>query len=244
MKKVLVILLLVGGSAYAIAQPKKMPSSAIATPAAAAAVAPTASESEADKAGKAELVDRVFTEQSYLYSQIIDKCFYFRMSPACWAKFSDPKNDGNSSGFGAMRYWVRFVTAYAKQEGIGDLEALNASDKAEEKDNRPQMDEIIKTLRSKFSLTVVAPTNCTVKGYELLMRYPYDVLERMQAGPAWSPTGGTAFMTVVLSPAVTDMSVKISPDGKNYTVTGPALVECGDSGGKTAKGMDRGNKNR
>ena len=220
MKSLLFAFAFVGGTTNLFAQ-AKLPSSAQAAPKAAAAVVSIAAESEADKVGKAELVERVFTEQSYLYSQIIDKRSYFRMSPPCWAKFSDPANDGNSSGFGATRYWCRYVTAYAKQEGIGGLEALNASSKAEEKDNRPQIDEIIKTLRSKFSLTVVAPTNCTVKGYELLMHYPFEVLERMQAGPAWSPTGGTAFFTVVLSPTVTDMSVKISTDGQQYTITGP-----------------------
>lgn len=245
MKKLLSLLALAGCITHVSAQAIKTPSSAQATPKAAAAVVSTATESEADKAGKAELVDRVFSEQSYLYSQIIDKCFYFRMSPTCWAKFSDPANTGNESGFGAMRYWCRYVTAYAKQEGIGDLDALNATNKEEEKDNRPQMDEIIQTLRTKFSLAVEAPANCTVKGYELLMRYPYEVLDRIgYKGPPWSSKSGEAHFTVVLSPAAKDIAVKISPDGKQYTVTGPALVEPMASGDKIANGLERGNKNR
>ena len=245
MKNLFLLLAVAGCFATASAQTVKTPSSAQATPKAAAAVVSVVTESEADKAGKAELVERVFTEQSYLYSQLIDKCFTFKLSPACWAKFSDPANTGNESGFGAMRYWCRYVTEYAKREKIGDLDALNASDKAEEKDNRPQMNEIIETLRQKFSLTVEAPTACTVKGYELLMRYPYEVLERIgSATPEWSPKGGEAHFTVVLSPAVKDIAVKISPDGKQYTVSGPALVEAVNSSGKIATGLERANKNR
>ncbi len=244
MKNLFIAFALVGFSANLLAQ-AKLPSSAQATPKAAAAVVSTAAESEADKAGKAELVERVFAEQSYLYSQIIEKCFTFKMSPTCWAKFSDPANTGNSSGFGAMRYWVRYVTEYAKREGLGDLEALNASNRDEEKDNRPQMDEIIKTLRTKFSLDVQAPTNCTVKGYDLLMRFPYEVLERIgHATPEWSPKSGEAHFTVVLSPAAKDMSVTISPDGKRFTVAGPALTEAYSSSDKISTGLERANKNR
>lgn len=245
MSKLFLGFALIGCITHAAAQTTKTPTSAQATPKAAAAAVSTTTESEADKAGKAELVERVFTEQSYLYSQIIDKCFTFKLSPTCWAKFSDPANTGNDSGFGAMRYWCRFVTGYAKREGIGDLEALQGNSKAEEKDNRPQMDEIIKTLSQKFSLTVEAPTNCTVKGYELMMRYPYDVLNRIgDQTPVWSPKSGEAHFTVVASPAVKDITVQISPDGKRFTVSGPALVEAVNQGSNIRNGLERANKNR
>ena len=245
MKRTLLILALTGWASITSAQTAKSPSSAQATPKAATAAVSTAAESEADKAGKAELVERVFSEQSYLYSQIIDKCFTFKMSPTCWAKFSDPANTGNDSGFGAMRYWCRYVTEYAKREGLGDLEAMKSGSKEEEKDNRPQMDEIIKTLREKFSLTVEAPTNCTVKGYELMMRYPYEVLDRIGSrSPNWSPKSGEAHFTVVASPAVKDISVKISPDGKQFTVSGPALVEAVNQSNNIQNGLERANKNR
>ena len=248
MRKLISSLALTGALAgcitHASAQATK-PSSAQTTPKAAAAAVSTATESEADKAGKAELVERVFTEQSYLHSQIIDKCFSFRMSPACWAKFSDPANTSNQSGFGAMRYWCRFVTAYAKREGFGDLEALQGNSKDEEKDNRPQMDEIIDKLRTKFSLTVEAPTNCTIKGYELLMRYPYDVLNRIgERSPYWSPKSGEAHFRVVLTPGVNAIAVKISPDGKQFTVTAPALTEVVNDNDSIGRGLERANKNR
>jgi len=227
------------------AQAIKKPSPAHATPKSAAPAASTATESAADKAGKAELVERVFTEQSYLYSQIIEKCFTFKMSPACWAKFSDPANTSNQSGFGAMRYWCRFVTDYAKHEGLGDLEALKGNTKEEEKGNRPQMDEIIKTLSQKFSLTVEAPANCTMKGYEMMMGYPYEVLNRIgQRSPYWSPKSGEAHFTVIASPAVKDIGVRISPGGKQFTVAGPTLVEAVNQGSNIKDGLERANKNR
>ncbi|MCY7350289.1 MAG: hypothetical protein LH606_06445 [Cytophagaceae bacterium] len=244
MKNTLCLFTILSSLSLATAQTPRMPSSAQATPKAAAAVVSTATESEPDKTNKAELVERVFSEQSYLYSQIIDNCFTFKMSPGCWEKFNNPAG-GNRSGFGAMRYWCRYVVDYARREGIGELNVLNASNRKEEKDNRPQMDEIIKTLRSKFSLTIEAPTNCTEKGYDLLMRHPFDLLERLGSKtPEWSPKSGEAHFTIVLSPAAKDMSVKISPDGKQFVVTGPALVETPSSGDKIYNGLERANKNR
>ena len=245
MKQFVSLLAIIGCVTHASAQTPKTPTSAQATPKAAAAVVSTATESEADKAGKTELVERVFTEQSYLYSQIIDKCFTFKLSPACWAKFSDPANTSNQSGFGAMRYWCSYVADYAKREGLGDLKALQGNNREEEKDNRPQIDEIIKTLSQKFSLTVEAPANCTVKGYELMMGYPFEVLSRIgDRSPYWSPKSGEAHFTVVASPAVKDISVKISPDGKKFTVSGPALVETVNQGSNIQNGLERANKNR
>jgi hypothetical protein len=197
-------------------------------------------------AQKAELVEKVFSEQSYLYSQIIDKCFTFRLSPTCWEQFNNP-NQGNRSGFGAMRYWCRFVTGYAKREGFGDLEALsNSSDRAVEKGNRPQMDEIIAQLSKKFSLTLEAEkVACNPAAYDRLMRYPFETLDRIGSKtPEWSPKSGEAHLTVVLSPTVKDIAVTMSPDGKKFTVAGPYLTEGYDSGSKIWNGLARGDKNR
>ena len=206
----------------------------------------TASESAADKAGKAQLVERLMTQKTYLYSQVIDKCFTYKLSPTCWAKFSDPANDGKSSGFDAAGYAVLAVMAYAKREGFGDLKALDVSGSPDtEKSNRPQMDEILGKLRQKFSMTVEAPINCTTKASELVTRYPYEVMKRVGTDtPDWSPKSGEAHFTVVLSPTATDMSVKISPDGKRFTITGPALTEAYSTPNKIAAGLDKANKNR
>ena len=245
MKRFVLSLAFAAGLTHAHAQAGKQPTSTQATPKAATLAVSTATESAADKAGKAELVERVANEQSYYYSQLIEKCFTFKMSPACWAKFSDPANTSNQSGFGAMRYWCRSVAAYAKREGLGDLDALQGNTREEEKSNRPQMDEIISALSQKFSLVVEAPANCTVKGYELMMGYPYEVLDRIgQRSPYWSPKSGEAHFTVVASPAVKDISVKISSDGKQFTVSGPALVETVNQGSNIQNGLERANKNR
>lgn len=204
----------------------------------------SAGESAADKAGKAKLVERLMTEKTYLYSQLIDKCFTYKMSPTCWAKFSDPANDGKSSGYDAANYAALAVMEYAKREGFGDLRLLDESGN-KEKGNRPQMDEIINKLRVKFSMVVVAPIDCNQKASELVTRYPYEVMKRVSTdAPAWSPKSGEAHFTVVLSPTATDMSVNISPDGKQFTITGPATTEAYSTPNKIAAGLDRANKNR
>lgn len=204
----------------------------------------SAGESAADKAGKAQLVERLMTEKTYLYSQLIDKCFTYKMSPTCWAKFSDPANDSKSSGYDAANYAALAVMDYAKREGFGDLKLLDVSGN-KEKANRPQMDAIIAKLSAKFSMVVVAPIDCNKKASELVTRYPYEVLKRVGTdAPAWSPKSGEAHFTVVLSPTATDMSVKISPDGKQFTITGPAATEAFSTPNKIAAGLDRANKNR
>lgn len=144
-----------------------------------------------------------------------------------------------------MRYWVRYAVEYAKREKIGDLYSLAVDDKKVEKENRPMIDEMIKALRSKFSLTVEAPVACTGKAYEMMMRYPSEVMTRLgYTTPEWSPTSGEAHFTVSISPTAKDMAVKISPDGKQFMVSGPAYVEAYDTASKIQKGMERANKNR
>lgn len=230
------------GSVTGVSAQTVKTSSAQTTPKAAAAVVSTASESDADKAGKAQLVERLMTEKSYLYSQIIDKCFTFKLSPTCWATFSDPANDTKSAGFDAAGYLAGSAILFAKKEGLGDLTLLNVSG-GQEKGNRPQMDEIVAKLRQKFSMTVEAPINCTKKASDLITRYPYEVM-KVVGEDTWSPKSGEAHFTVVLSPAAKDMSVKISPDGKRFTVSGPALVEAYSTPNKIAAGMAPANKNR
>ena len=244
MTKLLFTLALLGVTHLVQAQPAKTAVAKPATPAASATV-PTSAAPAEDKEKKAEFVERLFSEQSYLNAQIVDKCFTFKLSPTCWAKFTDPANDGNSGGFGAMRYWVRYAVEYTKREKIGDLMTLAVDDKQVEKENRPMIDEMIKTLRSKFSLTVEAPVACTGKAYEMMMRYPSEVLERIgSTTPGWSPAGGEAHFTVSISPTAKDIVVKISPDGKQFMVSGPAYVEAYDTASKIQKGMERANKNR
>ncbi|MBO0932749.1 hypothetical protein [Fibrella aquatilis] len=240
----LLTLALLSAGYLAQAQSAKTAAAKPAT-AAASAAAPASTAPAEDKEKKAEFVDRLFSEQSYLNAQIVDKCFTFKFSPTCWTKFTDPNIDTNEGGFPSMRYWVRYAVEYAKREKIGDLMTLAVDDKQVEKENRPMIDEMIKTLRSKFSLTVEAPVACTGKAYEMMMRYPYEVMQRIgQATPEWSPKSGEAHFTVSISSTAKDMAVKISPDGKQFMVSGPAYVEAYSTADKIYNGMERANKNR
>lgn len=243
----LLLLALAGSIGTASAQTTKPASAnqatAKTTTPATAAVASTAPAEDKEK--KEEFVERLFSEQSYLNAQIVDKLFTFKFSPTCWAKFTDPANDGNRGGFGAMRYWVRYAVEYAKREKLGDLYTLAVDDKQIEKENRPMIDEMIKAIRQKFSLTVEAPMECRGMAYDLMMRYPYGLLERVgNRNPEWSPKSGEAHFTVTLDPTAKDMAVKISPDGKQFIISGPAYTEAYDTDSKVSKGIERANKNR
>ncbi len=198
-----------------------------------------------DSLRKADLVDYLFTEQSYLNAQIIDKCFTLKLSPSCWDMLTDKSNDGNQNGYRVLGSWVRYAVEYAKREKIGDFYALAVDDKKIEKENRPMIDEMIKVLQSKFSMTIEAPYPCTGKGYEFLIRYPDQIMSRIgYDGLEWSPESGEAHFTTVMSTTATDISVKASADGKHFTITGPAYVEAYDTQSKISKGLNRWNKNR
>jgi hypothetical protein len=247
MKRWIVIFLFSGIANGLLAQALKTTTQKAAAsasvPAAAAAGTSAAPAEDAEK--KAEFVERLFSEQSYLNAQIVEKCFTFKFSPSCWAAFLDPQKTGNEGGFGQMRYWVRYVAEYAKREGMGDIYELAVDDKTIEKANRPMIDEFIQKLRGKFSMTVEGPVECRGKAYEFLTRYPYDVLGRIgYTTPEWSPKSGEAHFTVSISPVAKDIAVKISPDGKQFSIVGPAYIEAYSTKDKIENGMERANKNR
>ena len=214
----------------------------VTTASLATAQAPAPAE---DKELKAEFVNEVFTQQSYMYAQVVDKLFTFNFSPTCWAEFNKERSNSHDTGLGNMYNWVSYAVEYAKHEGLGDLKSLAVDNKEVEKANRPMIDDMIKEIGQKFSMIVNAPVECKGMALELLLRYPYDVLQRIgPAGPEWSPTGGEAHFTVNLDPKAKDMAVKISPDGKKFTVSGPAYTEAYDTKSKVDKGLDKANKNR
>ena len=246
MKKLLILVLLSGTVSYASAQATKPKSGAKI---AATTTAPASSAPEEDKEKKAEFVNQMFTQQSYLYAQIVDKLFTFKLSPSCWEMYSSPTAPpGKSSSFMGLQSaasMARYAVEYAKREKIGDFMALAVDDKAVEKANRPMIDEMIKKMGEKFTLVVEAPVECKGLAYEMLLRYPEQVMSRLgYDGTEWSPASGEAHFTTKLSTIAKDMSIKVSPDGKNYTIVGPAYVEAYDTQSKISKGLNLTNKNR
>ena len=247
MKKLILLILIINSIGSVSAQTTKSASGAKMAATSTTSPAPTAPAEDKEK--KAEFVNQMFTQQSYLYAQIVDKLFTFKLSPSCWEMYSSPTPPPGKStsfmGLASATALVHDAVEYAKREKIGDFMALAVSDKAVEKANRPMIDEMIKKMGETFSLVVEAPVECKGMAYELLLRYPEQVMHRIgPAGPEWSPTGGEAHITTVLSPTVKDMSIKISSDGKQFTVTGPAYTEAYDTQGKIDKGLERANKNR
>ncbi len=196
-----------------------------------------------DRQKKAELVDTLLTEQGYLVSQLVDKCFTFNWSASTWDAFNKPGNP-NEMGKGSMAFWIQDVTKYAKRQGF-DFYTLEVDDKEVEKQNRPMIDDMVKQFSQKFSLTVNSSNECRGKAYEMTMRYPWEVLQRLgHFGPDWDPKGGEIHVTVNLSPTAKDISVAVSPDYKKVTVAGPIYTEAYDTQNKISNGLERVNKNR
>ena len=73
------------------------------------ATAQTAATPE-DKGKKAELVDQLFSERSYLYAQMVDKLFTLNISPSCWVEFDKVRSNENTMGTNAcLLYTSRCV---------------------------------------------------------------------------------------------------------------------------------------
>lgn len=217
--------------------------SAVESKAAPATAVASVSSVPENKEKKAELVDTLLSEQGYLVSQLVDKCFTFNWSASTWDAFNKPGNP-NEMGKGSMVFWVQDLTKFAKREGF-DFYSLEVDDKEVEKQNRPMIDNMISQFRQKFSLTVNSANECRGKAYEMTMRYPWEVLQRLgHFGPDWTSKSGQAHITVNLSATAKDISVSISPDFKNFTVTGPVYTEAYDTQNKISNGLDRANKNR
>ena len=199
-----------------------------------------------DKDQKAELVNVMLTEHSYVAAQIVDKLFTFNISPSLWKELNNQTRKGadNDIGHNALNYLIEDAVKYAKIEGIGDLDALRVYDKTKEKPNRPMVDEIIKKMKSKFSIVVNAPMENKGTAYEMLLRYPYEIMNRLGSESLeWGPASGEAHFIVNLTTDAKDMSIKTSDAGKTYTVTGPAYTEAYDTQSKIEKGLNLTNKN-
>ena len=199
-----------------------------------------------DKSKKADFVNLLLSEESYVDAQIVDKLFTFNISPSFWIDLNKPNPTGNSNDIGhrAIHYLVEEAVKYAKRENIGDFDALRVFDKSKEKANRPMVDEIINKMKGKFSMVINAPMESKGTAYEMFLRYPYQIMVRLgSTNPEWSPASGEAHFIVNLSSDAKDISVKTSDAGKTYTITGPAYTEAYDTQSKIEKGLNLTNKN-
>jgi hypothetical protein len=204
---------------------------------------PPVLEEDADR--KIEFVDRLLNDRSYLDAQIIEKCFTFKLSPGCWEQFAEPVVMGGQSGLTTAYQWGRYALEYSKREHMGDIMALIASDPTIERQNRPMMNRLIDGLRSRFSLTLEMPAACTGRGYEQMMRYTRELMERIgRTLPAWSPKSGEAHFTITLTAAAKDISLKISPDGKQFMLLAPAYTDVPGSAEKITAALEQANKNQ
>ncbi|MBX9693069.1 MAG: hypothetical protein K2Z81_11840 [Cyanobacteria bacterium] len=88
---------------------------------AAAPPAPSKSSSSSgiqeNRQKKAELVDTLLTEQGYLVSQLVDKCFNIDWADSTWDAFNKLGNP-YEMGKGSMAFWIQDLTKYAKRQGF------------------------------------------------------------------------------------------------------------------------------
>lgn len=193
----------------------------------------------AQQQDKSELASAVYdySINCWWRSFIVEKLMNFKVSPGCWTKLMD--KDG--WGVKTVNNFAYSLGDYGKAHGMGDLEAAESANNNDRMANKPRVEEMVNAMKGKVSFTLVADgIKCSDSEWDLVHRYMGTVGEFMGSG--WTPRGGAAFVTLVVSPTARDVSVAINPDGQHFTVTAPADVEPAEWDSKITKGLQRGGK--
>lgn len=198
---------------------------------------------------KTELVSRIAEEHLWLNSMMVNKFVTLNLSKNCWEAVFANKSP---QGIDHFSRWGGALVEYAKLMDFGDLDALGGLAKgAGEKANRPKMETLSDGMKGRFSFTIQAATMpCDELAYRLLMGYSATIRDFVSNGSGstlgvnrgWRPRAGVMFITLVMSANAKDVSITISPDGKNFTVTAPSQTEVNEWDTKIEKGLARGGK--
>ncbi len=186
---------------------------------------------------KSELVDAVreYKINSWWQSLITDRLMSFKLSAGIWSKMLE--KDG--WGVKTTSNMADEIGEYAKQQGWADLEAVESANNNDRNNNKPQVEQLVDGLKNKISFTLDASA---LKGsdseWDLVHRYMGTIGQYLSDG-SWKPKQKVAFITLVVSPAVKDIAVVVSNDGRDYKVTAPAEIEPAEWDSKILKGLKK-----
>jgi hypothetical protein len=194
---------------------------------------------------KTVLIEKVVAASDPLRGELVQKFVTFNFSPQCWGKIVE--DDSTPNGVSHVGAIGKAIQEHAKMLGYGDLDNAVTGVNID----RNLANAVINKLNGKFSYTINAKNiACAADQFRLLMAYSLQIVEFFGGNSAstlgvnrgWRPRAGKMFITLNLSPTAKDISVSISPDGANFTVTAPVNVEPSEWDRKIESGLAKGGK--
>jgi hypothetical protein len=184
---------------------------------------------------KSDLADAVYDYNKCYWAQdMVMKLMNFKLSPGIWTKMLEKDGWGISTTSNAARNMEEF----AKKNGWGDLEEAESANNNDRANNKAHVLEMVDTLKPKIGFTLQADLKGSNAEWDLVHRYMTTVTEFLANGD-WKPRAKTPFITLVVTSAVKDVVVTVTPDGKNFTVSCPSNHETEEWDGKITKGLQK-----
>ena len=191
---------------------------------------------------KEALVDKVSRYSDPVVGKFLSEFVTLNLSPQCWERMGS--EDDVPTGTRAARDWGGSVIGYAKLTGYG-----NASDFVSGTQIQwTKVDPIIEKLKGNFSFTInAAEASCADDRWRLLSGYAGTISDFFGDSSApsglnrgWRPAAGKMFVTLNFSKTAKDISVVVSPDKTQFTITGPSEVDVENWSGRIQNGMEKG----
>ncbi len=191
---------------------------------------------------KEALVDAVSSYSDPVNGKFLNEFVTLNLSAQCWETMTSA--DNVPTGTRAARDWGDSVVGYAKLMGYG-----NASDYVSGTQIQwTKVNPIIEKLKPNFSFTInAADASCADDRWRLLSGYAGTISDFFGNSNApsgmnrgWRPAAGKMFVTLNFSKTAKDISVVVSADKSQFTITGPSEVEIENWSGKIQKGMEKG----
>jgi hypothetical protein len=174
----------------------------------------------------------------YTSGKVFEKLITVDVSPEFWSYISNPADI--ATGLTPLSSFAPELQAFAAKMGWGDMHKT-ISDSPVHEDENPLIPQMIERWQEKMSLKLVCkfkPANEALERAAIsnLCAVAYPIGESQ-----FKPASGKMFMTVTVSPAATNYSATITPDGTHFSVVVPAyqtysqegltnaLVKCGNT---------------
>ncbi|MEO8706537.1 MAG: hypothetical protein ABI867_41310, partial [Kofleriaceae bacterium] len=137
---------------------------------------------------------------------VVEKLITYKVGDKCWPKLMDK----NQMAFGKIGGHVRNIERYARIVTGDDWSRIEGAN-GDKDAHRKIVEGMIESFKSKFHLTVIVEgDDCANDGNAMWSKMTMDATSALETYP---PRAGKAFITVIATTKVKDVTVDIAKDG-------------------------------